>query len=157
VRGAAAEIEATAIVPAEPDEVFAFLSDLANHWRLVDRYVEVVAVDGDSGVVRLRGPLGVRRTVRTQVTTERSPSLIVGVAELSGGTRARVSWTLADAGAHTQVRLTAEVEEASLLDRALLALGGRVWMRRRFAFGLARLGALVSSAPARAVAEAAQN
>jgi hypothetical protein len=154
VRAAAAEIEATAVVPVEPEEVFAFLSDLANHWRLVDRFVEVLAVDGSAGVVRLRGPLGVRRTVRTQVTTEQSPSLIVGVAELSGGTRARVSWTLVDAGAGTQVRLAAEVEEASSFDRALLALGGRVWMRRRFAFGLARLGALLSSVPAERLSHA---
>ncbi len=74
---AAAEIEATAIVPAAPEEVFEFLSDLSNHWRLVDRFVEVISLTGpdggppDSGVVRLRGPLGVRRTVHTRVTVER--------------------------------------------------------------------------------------
>jgi hypothetical protein len=144
VRPAAAEIEATALVPAEPEQVFDFLSDLSNHWRLVDGYVEVVSVAGASGVVRLRGPLGVHRTVRTRVTEARRPDLIVGVAELSGGTRARVTWTLEG---RTQVRLVASVEAASWFDRALLACGGRVWLKRRFAFGLSRLSALLRSDP----------
>src|SRR4051812_21229754 len=139
MREAAGEIEATGIVPGPPEEVFDFLSDLANHWRLVDRFVEVLSLDGDSAVVRLRGPLGVRRTVHTHVTAERSPRLIIGVAELPSGTRARVSWTLAGRMGQTRVRLAAEVEHAGPLDRLLLALGGRVWMRRRFSFGLERL------------------
>ena len=147
MREAAAEIEATAVVPAPPEDVFEFLSDLSNHWRLVDRFVQVVSVDGDSGLVRLRGPFGVRRTVRTRVTAARAPDEIEGVAELSDGTRARVCWTLSAAGvADTRVHLAAEVLSATPLDRLLLALGGRAWMRRRFAFGLSRLGDLVRSA-----------
>lgn len=139
MREAAVEIEATGIVPAPPEAVFDFLSDLANHWRLVDRYVRVVSIEGESAVVRLRGPLGVRRTVHTHVTAARSPRLIIGVAELPSGTRARVSWTLAGRVGQTRVRLAAEVEHAGPLDRLMLALGGRAWMRRRFRFGLERL------------------
>jgi uncharacterized protein YndB with AHSA1/START domain len=141
VREAAAEIEATALVPAPPEEVFEFLSDLENHWRLVDRLVEVVSLEGsppDRAVVRLRGPLGLRRTVHTRVTASRSPRLLIGVAEM-GETRALVSWTLAGRLGQTRVRLAAEVEHAAPLDRLLLALGGRAWMRRRFAFGLEQL------------------
>src|SRR4051794_34627204 len=96
VREAAGEIEAVALVPAAPEEVFAFLSDLANHWRLLDTHVDVLELDGlppDRAVVRLRGPLGVRRTVRPQMTAARKPRLIIGVAELGAGTRALVSWT----------------------------------------------------------------
>src|SRR3954447_8027877 len=72
-----ADIEAAALIPAPPEEVFEFLSDLANHWRLADRHVSVVAVDGDNdgGVVRIRGPLGIRRTARTHVTAAREPRL----------------------------------------------------------------------------------
>jgi polyketide cyclase/dehydrase/lipid transport protein len=125
--------------------VFEFLSDLSNHWRLVDRFVEVISLTGadggppDSGVVRLRGPLGVRRTVHTRVTATRSPRLIIGTAELGPGTRARVSWTLASRLGQTEVRLAAQVERAGPLDRLLLKLGGRRWLRQRFAFGLERL------------------
>ena len=75
-------IEATAIVPAHAEELFSFLSDLSNHWRLVDRFVEVLSVDGSEGLVRLRGPLGVRRTVHTRGPAARAPALIGGTAEL---------------------------------------------------------------------------
>jgi uncharacterized protein YndB with AHSA1/START domain len=142
VREAAGEIEAVALVPAAPEEVFAFLSDLANHWRLLDTHVDVLELDGsppDRAVVRLRGPLGVRRSVQTRVTASRNPRLIIGVAELGDGTRALVSWTLAARLGQTRVRLAAEVEHASAFDRLLLRLGGRVWLARRFAFGLDRL------------------
>jgi uncharacterized protein YndB with AHSA1/START domain len=150
VREAAAEIEATAVVAAAPEDVFAFLSDLANHWRLVDRLVEVVSVEGDPptrAVVRLRGPLGLRRTVHTHVTAAHDPRLLIGVAEM-GETRALVSWTLEEQAGQTRVRLAAEVEHARPLDRLLLALGGRAWLRRRFAFGLQRLAERYAASPA---------
>jgi uncharacterized protein YndB with AHSA1/START domain len=142
VREAAGEIEAVALVPAAPEEVFAFLSDLANHWRLLDTHVDVLELDGsppDRAVVRLRGPLGVRRTVHTHVTAAREPRLIIGVAELGDGTRALVSWTFAARLGETRVRLAAEVERATAFDRLLLALGGRIWLTRRFGFALDRL------------------
>ena len=148
---AAAEIEATAVVDAPPDVVFDFLCDLGNHWRLVDRLVTVVSLEGDPpdrAVVRLRGPLGVRRTVHTHVTASRAPRLLIGVAEM-GETRALVSWTLAPhLGRHTRVRLAAEVERAGTLDRLLLACGGRAWMRRRFGYGLTRLAERFQPKPA---------
>jgi hypothetical protein len=135
------EIEATALVPAHPDEVFDFLSDLENHWSLTGRRVEVLGLNGDrdGGSVRIRGPLGLRRTARTKVTASRSPRLILGVAEMPGGTRARVSWTLAPHARETRVALVAEVERATALDRALLAVGGRQWMARMFDRSLERL------------------
>jgi carbon monoxide dehydrogenase subunit G len=139
VREAAGEIEAVALVPAAPEDVFAFLSDLANHWRLLDKQVDAVELDGDRAVVRLRGPLGVRRTVRTRVTVAREPRLIIGIAELGTSTRARVSWTLAGRLGETRVRLAAEVEQAGTFDRILLAVGGRAWLERRFVYGLERL------------------
>jgi hypothetical protein len=135
------EIEATALVPAPPDDVFDFLSDLENHWRLTGSRVEVLGLNGDrdGGSVRIRGPLGLSRTARTKVTASRSPRLILGVAELPGGTRARVSWTLAPHARETRVALVAAVESATPLDRVLLAIGGRAWMARMFQRALERL------------------
>ena len=150
MREAAGEIEAVALVPAAPEEVFAFLSELENHWRLLDGHVEVLELDGapsDRAVVRLRGPLGVRRTVRTRVTAAREARLIIGVAELGESTRARVSWTLASRLGDTRVRLAAEVEHADAFDRMLLRLGGRVWLERRFGYALERLAERLSAAP----------
>jgi hypothetical protein len=140
-----ADVEAAALIQAPPEDVFAFLSDLRNHWRLADRFVEVVTLESsdggpaDGGTVRVRGPLGLRRTAVTRVVAAREPRLMIGTAELEGGTRARVSWVLGKRLNATRVRLAAEIERAGVLDRALLALGGRWWLQRRFASTLERL------------------
>ena len=134
-----AHIEAIAVVAALPEDVFAFLADLGNHWIVADRFVEVVDLhrpngsQAEGGEVRLRGPMGVRRTVTTRVVAAKAPRLLIGTAEMGPGTRARVSWALAGHLDATRVRLAATVERATLLDRALLALGGRWWLQRRFA------------------------
>ena len=66
-----------------------------------------------------------------------------GLAEIGepdeSPTRARVSWTLAGRLAQTRVLLKAEIEQAQPLDRLLLALGGRAWLRRSFDRTLERL------------------
>jgi len=65
-----ADVEAAALVQATPEEVFDFLSDLRNHWRMADRFVEVVSVEAsdgmhaDGGRVRVRGPLVAAPAVR---------------------------------------------------------------------------------------------
>ena len=140
-----ADIEATAVVAARPEAVFAFLADLGNHWIVADRFVKVLDLHGadgkpaNGGVVRLRGPLGVRRTVTTRVVASKAPRLLIGTAEIGSGTRARVSWALAEHRESTRVRLAAAVERTTRLDRALLALGGRRWLHRRFEATLAGL------------------
>jgi polyketide cyclase/dehydrase/lipid transport protein len=117
------------------------LHDLDNHWLLADRFIEVVHLDGagEGGKVRLRGPLGLGRTVTTRVVTAEPASSIVGTAGLSGGTQATVRWTLTPAEGGTLVELAAFVERAGTLDRLLLAAGARRWLRRRFSSILARL------------------
>ena len=125
-------------MPAAAGEVFAFLERLENHWAIADRMVEVVSLSSDGGTVRVRGPLGVRRTFRTRVVTADPARSIEGTAE-RGATKARVRWSLEPRGGGTAIRLTARVERAGALDRVLLALGGRWWLRRRFQAVLERM------------------
>jgi hypothetical protein len=90
-------IEAVGEVPAARDDVFTFLAALPNHWTLANRWIEVVSLqtpaeaprgsEPDGAVVRIRGPLGLRRTARTQVLSAEPPARICGRAELPGGTR----------------------------------------------------------------------
>jgi carbon monoxide dehydrogenase subunit G len=145
------EIAAERLVAAPPPAVFAFLADLQRHWELLPDALDVLAADGSGALIRLHGPLGLRRELRTEVTEVRAPSGLVGVAS---GTRERatVSWSLTPDGAGTRVRLHVDVERASLRDRALLALGGRAWLRRRLAAALERLDAAVEPVAARAAA-----
>jgi hypothetical protein len=140
-----ADISASGLVPAGREAVFAFLADLRNHWLVAGRWISVVALDGngDGGCVRLCGPLGLRRTARTLVLLADPPARLEGNAEL-GRTRARVSWTLHEHADGTLVRLRANIERAGAGDRLLLALGGRAWLRRRFAATLAHLAATVA-------------
>ena len=137
-----AVIEARATLSHPPEQVFAFLSDLRNHWRLDDAFVEVGGVEGNDGQeptggrVRIRGPVGLSREARTKVLSAdppgpATPGMLSGRADVGGATIGRVGWEIAGrADGGSDVRLWAEVERASLLDRLLLALGGRRWLRR---------------------------
>jgi uncharacterized protein YndB with AHSA1/START domain len=134
-----APIVAEWTVPAPPESVFEFLSDLENHWALADRFIEVVELEcpaegqaAQGGTVRMRGPLGSRRTARTRVVSAEPTHSMRGTATLSGGTSAHVHWLLSPTDGGTRVGLTAELERVAAVDRLLLASGGRRWLRRRF-------------------------
>jgi len=139
------EIRATRLVDARRDEVFDFLADLENHWRLADRFIEVLTLEREAGGrahggrVRMRGPLGVRRTAATEVLDADPPQQLVGVAEVGRRTRAFVRWKLYDSDGATRVRLEATIDRLESLDRLLLLLGGRRWLERRFGSVLDRL------------------
>ncbi len=141
----APEIRATRMVRAPQDEVFDFLADLEKHWRLADRFIEVLGLQQpaggrpDGGWVRIRGPLGVRRTAATRVLAADPPDRIIGVAELGRTSRAFVRWELRDSDGATRVRLEATIDRTGWLDQLLLLLGARVWLERRFGAVLDRL------------------
>jgi hypothetical protein len=142
------KIESTGVVPATPEAVFRFLSDLKNHWELANSWIDVVDLDPGNpqgGRVRMHGPLGIHRTARTTVLDAHPTHLMHGTAELSGGTRALISWELREDADGTSVRLAAEVERLAPIDRALLALGGRMWMQRLFDRILIRLGEILQA------------
>lgn len=121
------------------DELYAELADLQGHWRLAGRWVRPLVLEDGGGVVLVRGPLGLHRTITTQLTELRPPGCVAGEAVI-GRTRAAISWLLEADGGATLVTLRAEVLTAAPLDRLLLAGGGARWMRNRFAGTLQRLG-----------------
>lgn len=138
------DVHATRSVRAEVADVFTFLADLENHWLLADRFVEVVELSGPpggrtGGLVRLRGPLGLRRTATIRIDVARPADEVRGTAEMSGGTIARVRWLLRSEHRRTLVTLGATIEAAGPLDRLLLRAGGLAWMTGRFEGALAAL------------------
>lgn len=145
------EIAAERLVSAPPAAVFAFLADLQRHWELLPDALDVVDADGGGALIRLHGPLGIRRTLRTEVTQVLVPSGLVGVAT-GAREQATVSWRLGPDGGGTHVRLHVDVQRASLPDRLLLVLGGRAWLRRRLAAALQRLDGAVEPVAAQAAA-----
>jgi uncharacterized protein YndB with AHSA1/START domain len=135
-------IAANRVISASPERVFEFLSDLRNHWRLDAHFVELEDVDpdGDGGRVRLRGLFGLSRTARTRVEEAVASSRLRGRADIGRGTVGRVAWDIEPADGGSRVALSAVIERAGLLDRAILALGGRRYLRQIFARTLENLG-----------------
>jgi hypothetical protein len=150
-----APIAFTRRLDAPPADVFAFLEDLRNHVSLAPSSAEVLSLEaGPHGlghaVVRLTGPLAIRRTAHTELVRLEAPSLIAGQARVGEHTEASVTWRIDDdGGGASVVTLTARVEKAGALERLVLALGGRRWITRRFAAALEELAAELSRDRAR--------
>jgi hypothetical protein len=123
--------------------LYAVVADLESHRRFAGRRLRVTLLDDGPahGRVQVRGPFGLRRTALTTVTITEDLRRFGGHAAVGRATAARVTWTLEDAPGGTSVRLEATVVRAGLLDRCLLAAGGRWWLRRCFADALDRLAA----------------
>lgn len=139
------EIRASRLVDAADGEVFDFPADLENHWRLADRFIEILTLEPEpsgpthGGHVRMRGPRGIRRSAPTRVLAADPPQQMIGVAEVGRRTRAFVRWKLSGVEGTTGARLEATVDRSGWLDRLLLVLCGRLWLERCFGAVLARL------------------
>lgn len=140
-----APIESSRVLPYPPERVFAFLSDLHNHWQLEDAFIAVNGVRDGGGHILIRGPLGISREARTEVVSAVAPAHLRGRASIGRDTVGLVAWDIAPARDGSRVTLSAEVERASLADRMLLVLGGRRWLRRRFERVLETLGRRLAS------------
>jgi len=90
--------------------------------------------------VRVHGPFRLSRTARTRIVESTAPRELRGRADVGRGTVGNVVWFVEPEGAGSRVTLSATVERASLLDRAILALGGRALLRRGFAEAVEQLG-----------------
>jgi hypothetical protein len=145
-------VRAVREVPHSPERVYSLVSDLGSHWRLSNRYLRLEEVHGLEGVeaqggrIVVAGPLGLRRTAHTTVTTECQPHAFGGVAAVGRRTRAVAGWRIEPAGGGAQIVLETTTSTLGPLDRLLLAFGGRWWLRRGFARVLARLAEALDAA-----------
>ncbi len=126
------QLSAAATISAPPERVFNYLRHLDRHWALTGpRAVPLRAQDdGDGYVLRLRGPVGIRRTVRTRIVSLRQPALLVGRVEAGPRTRATLSWSITRCPGGSRVVLAARTQSLGWGDRLLLAAGGRWWLAR---------------------------
>lgn len=133
-------------ISARSAEVVRFLDDLENHARLAPGSVEVLSLERGNdaaahAVVRLRGPLGIRRTARTELLPiSRGSRSIHGRASIGSRTSATIVWTITACGrGNSDVTLYARVEHAAPFDRLLLRVGAARWLSGHFATALAHL------------------
>jgi hypothetical protein len=137
--GIAVTVSASRVVPHAPERVYAFVARLDNHWRLSDPGLRLAAVDEQGGVIVIGGPFGLRRTARTTVTTAHEPHRFGGVARVGQRTSAHAQWRIEPDSDGTRVALESTIARTGALDRILLTLGGRWWLRRSFTRVLGRL------------------
>jgi len=141
-----AVLAADAVVGARAAEIFPLLCDLDRHHDLTDGGMRILRLEGQrgrrtGGLVELRGPLGIRRLVRTRVSGAEPGRRLWGTAETEHGARAHVEWRLRPHDAEsTAVQVRIEVEASNWPERMLLALGGRAWLRARMRAALRRVG-----------------
>lgn len=136
--------KATSHVGAPVTDVFTFLADLRNHWRLAGPWIEVLQLTPDHGhadgaTVRLRGPLGLVVAARTSVYERREPTEIRGSGK-AGGSLADVVWSLGQAGPdRTQVAVEVQLRRATPHHRAIWLLGGAIWLQSRLSHTVSEL------------------
>ena len=139
------ELYAARAIAAPSESVFDYLQSFERVLELIDGRVESLGVSDGGSRVRLRGPSGVRRTVRTGLTYARSPESIVGQVEAGRLTRGTVRCSIQRSDTGSWVEVVGRAEALGLLDRVLLGLGGRRWLARSIELALEeidrRLGA----------------
>jgi hypothetical protein len=144
-------IVAEQLMPAPASAVFGFLADLENHARLAPGSVDVLGLERGPdlqarALVRLTGPLGIRRSARTELRPH-GPESVSGRAMVGPRTRVSVEWTIERRDGGSFVSLCASVDAASVADGLLLRLGGGRWLLRQFGAALDRLAAELAAAP----------
>jgi uncharacterized protein YndB with AHSA1/START domain len=136
------------------EEVFAYLSDIANHAEFSDHYVEhfrLTRVDsvgrGAGARFKLRAPFGRFAWSDMTFSVVEAPHRIVAVGRGGKFNRIRTTaiWTLDHApGGGTEVEYMFESEPALPTDRIAESLSGqRRWFKRKAAKALNRLQAIL--------------
>lgn len=150
LRVAAPGMAVPGIVAGSAGDVFAFLADLSNHWRLTGPYVEVADVAHDSrgralgAQIRIRGPFSPNAPLVTTLDELAPERRISGTARLPTGVRWRITWELKQVHNATRVVLSSRPDQRRVVDRLVHRFGGRLWWQRRFDAVLHRLATILA-------------
>jgi hypothetical protein len=122
------------LIEVAAQTVYDFLSQLPNHQKMGGHRfrLDAVAPDRLGARIVICGPLGIHRTVQTTITCLHPARGVGGTATVGRRTVAHVHWTIHPAGERSHVTLTATIVRIGMLDRLLLAAGGRTWLTRSF-------------------------
>jgi hypothetical protein len=135
------------VVDHPPERVYRFLARLDNHWRLNDEYLRVESMrpDHSGATISISAPGGLRRTASTEVTTAIPPREFGGTVTTNTRTEAGAWWTIEPDEDGARVALQAAIHPRGVIDRLLLAVGGRWWLERRCERVVGRLDAALAS------------
>jgi uncharacterized protein YndB with AHSA1/START domain len=142
------------IVVARPrEEVFDYLSDIANHAEFTDHFLgefrltrENTVGKGAGARFRVKAPFQRFSWAGVSFIDVESPRRIVEAGRGGKFNRVRLMTTFTlepHAGDTTKVELTTETEPATLSDKIAEALGARSWTRRQNKRALRRLRSIL--------------
>jgi uncharacterized protein YndB with AHSA1/START domain len=141
------------VVSAPREVVFDYLQDIANHPQFTDHYLvdwHLTRIDsvgrGAGARFRVKAPRNRFSWADVTFVEVERPHRIVEAGRTGKNNRVRTLgvYDLAPAASDsTRVRFTFETIPATLVDRLMEAVGGRVWMRRKGARAMRRLRAIL--------------
>jgi uncharacterized membrane protein len=146
-------VTSSVVIDRRPEEVFAYLVDVANHAEFTDHYLKDFRLTREDSLgvgagarFRVDAPLNRFSWADVTITEASAPWRIVQRGRTGKFNRVRMlsAYQLEPAGgASTRVSLTTETERPSLpSDRLMEALAGR-WFRRRQGKALRRLRSIL--------------
>jgi uncharacterized protein YndB with AHSA1/START domain len=146
-------VSASIVVSASREEVFDYLQDIANHPEFTDHFLvdwHLTRIDsvglGAGARFRVKAPRNRFSWADVTFAEVERPHRIVEVGRTGKNNRIRTvgvyDLVTAQAGA-TRVRFTIETAPATLSDRLMEHLGGRVWLRRKNRRAMRRLRSIL--------------
>jgi uncharacterized protein YndB with AHSA1/START domain len=141
-------LELSCVIDAPREQVFDYLSDIANHAQFTDHFVKDFRLErlesrGVGAGARFRLVLGLGAIWCEAVLTELDPPYLI-VAEGRAGRLGRIAvrseYRLTPHDQRmTRVQLTFSLAPATLTDRLREALGARIWLGHQYRRALRRL------------------
>ena len=145
------------LIDPRPEEVFAYLVDVANHAEFTDHYLEDFRLTREDSIglgagARFRVDAPLNRFSWADITViEAQPRRIVHRGRTGKFNRIRLvtTWELEPAGGSTRITLTTETERPKLPSDRLMETLARRWFKRNQRKALKRLQAILEEGRSR--------
>ena len=151
-------VSSTVVVDRPPEEVWAYLIDVANHAEFTDHYLEEFRLTREDSIglgagarFRVDAPLNRFSWADITVVEADAPRRIVQRGRTGKFNRIRLVsvWELEPTAGSTRVTLTTETEQPRLPSDRLMELLARRWFRRNQRKALKRLQAILEEGRSR--------
>lgn len=146
------------VVDKSPEEVFAYLVDVANHAEFTDHYLEQYRLTREDSIgvgagarFRLDAPLNRFSWADVTIVEADAPRLIVQRGRTGKFNRVRLvsTWEIEPSAGSTRVTLTTETERPRLPSDRIMEVIARRWFKRNQRKAVKRLQAILEEGRSR--------
>jgi uncharacterized protein YndB with AHSA1/START domain len=151
-------VSSTVVIDRPPEEVYAYLVDVANHAEFTDHYLKEFRLTREDSIglgagarFRVDAPLNRFSWADITIVEADAPRLIVQRGRTGKFNRIRLisSYELEPSAGATRVTLTTETERPTLPSDKLMELIARRWFRRKQRKAVRRLQAILEEGRSR--------